>query len=121
MNLSAEAGKNMRWQTVSSSCSWSTVAGLAGRRLAAPFRGWLARSLAQRGIGDRKWVAESADAASLRDGVNLVGQASAAQGCVGDVEMFEGSDERASQGRCLELGHGVTNDAGAGFAARSRW
>ena len=105
---------------MSSSCSWSTVAGLAGRRLAAPFRGWLARSLAQRGIGDRKWVAESADAASLRDGVNLVAQASAAQGCVGGVEIFEGSDERASQGRCFELGHEGMSDAEAGFAARQR-
>ncbi len=120
MNLSAEAGQNMRWQMVSSACSWSTVDGLAGRRLAASFSGWLARSLAHRGIGDRERVAESADAASLHDRMNLVAQASAAQGCVGGVEMFEGTDERASQRRCLGLGNEVTSDAGAGFAARSR-
>ncbi len=58
--------------------------------------------------------------ACLRDWVSLVAQGSAAQGCVGGVEMFEGCDERASQRRCLELGHEVTSDAGAGLAARLR-
>ena len=67
------------------------------------------------------WVAESGDAACLRDWVNVVEQGSAAQGLVGDVEMFEGIDERASQRRCLELGREVTSDAGAGLAARPKW
>ncbi len=81
---------------------------------------WLARSFAQRGISDRMWVAESDDAACLRDWVSVVEQGSAAQGLVGDVGIFEGTDERASQRRCQEPGHEVTSDAGAGLAARSR-
>ena len=78
---------------------------------------WLSRSFAQRGISDRKWVAESGDAACLRDWVSVVEQGSAVQGLVGDVEIFEGTDEWASQRRCLGLGHEVTSDAGTGFAA----
>ncbi len=67
------------------------------------------------------WVAESGDAACLRDWVNVVEQGAAAQGLVGDVEILEGTVERASQRRCLELGHEVTSDAGAGLAARPKW
>ncbi len=67
------------------------------------------------------WVAESGDAACLRDWVNVVEQGSAAQGLVGDVAIFEGTDERASQRRYLGLGHEVTGDAGAGLAARPKW
>ena len=119
--LSATVGNSVRWQTVSSACSWSTVDGLAGRRLAASFSVGLARSFVQRGSADRKRVAVRTVAASLHDSVIVIAHESAAQGGVGDGEMFVGTDERASQGRCLELGHGVTNDAGAGFAARSRW
>ena len=37
MILSVKMGKGLKWQTVSSSCSWPTVAGPAGRRLAASF------------------------------------------------------------------------------------
>ena len=121
MNASAKVGKRMRWQTMSSSCSWSTVDGLAGRRLAASFSVGLARSFDQRGSADRKRVADRTVAASLHDSVSMVAQESAAQGGVGDGEMFEGTDERASQRRCLELGDEVTSDAGAGLAARSRW
>jgi hypothetical protein len=120
MILSVKLGKGLMWQTLSPSCSWSTVAGPAGRRHSASFIEWLARSFAQRGISDRKWVADSSDAACLRDWVSVVEQGSAAHGLVGDVEMFEGTDERASQRRCLELGHEVTSDAGAGLAARPR-
>ncbi len=120
MNLSAEVGKSMRWQTVSASSSRSAAAGPAGRRLAASFSVGLARSFIQRGSTDRKWVAVRTVAASLHDSVSMVAQESAAHGGVGDGEIFEGTDERASQGRCLELGHEVTNDAGAGLAASSR-
>ena len=121
MNASAKVGKRMRWQTMSSSCSWSTVDGLAGRRLAASCSVGLARSFDPWGSTGRRLSADRTVAASLHDSVSVVAQESAAQGGVGDGEMFVGTDERASQGRCLELGHGVTNDAGAGFAARSRW
>ena len=120
MNLSAKVRKDMMWQTMASPCSWSPSVGPAGRRLATSFRGWLARSLAQRGISDRMRLADSSDAASLRDGVNLVVQASAAQGCVGGGERFEGPNERASPRRCLRLGDEVRSDAGASLAARSR-
>jgi hypothetical protein len=111
----------MGWQTVSSSCSWSANLGPAGRRRATLFSGGLARSLNQWGSADRKWVAEGSSAACLRDRVSVVAQASAAQGGVGGGEMFEGTDERASQRRCLVLGNEGPGDAGVGLAARSRW
>ena len=82
---------------------------------------WLSRSFAQRGISDRKWVAESGDAACLRDWVSVVEPGSAAQGLVGDVEAFAGTDERAIQRRCRALSDEVTNDVGAGLVARLRW
>ncbi len=120
MILSAKVGKSMRWQTVSASNSWSAAAGPAGRRLAASFGVGLARSFVQRGSGDRRVSADRMVAAFLHDRVSVVAQESAAQGGVGGVEMFAGTDERASQRRCLELGDEVTSDAGAGLASRSR-
>ncbi len=111
----------MGWQKVLSSRSWSANVGPAGRRRAALFSGGLARSLNQWASADRKWVAEGSSAAGLRDRVSVVAQPSAAQGGVGGGEMFKGTDERASQRRCLVLGHEGTGDAGVGLAARSRW
>ena len=105
---------------MSSSCSWSTVAGPAGRRLAASFNVGLARSCDLWASADRKLSADRTVAASLHDRVSVGAQESAAQGGVGGGEKFEGTDERASQKRCLELGDEVTSDAGAGQAARSR-
>ena len=110
----------MRWQTISASRSWSAAAGPAGRRLAASFSVGLARSFDQRGSADRKRVADRTVAASLHDSVSVVAQESAAQGGVGGGEIFDGTHERASHRRCLELGDEVTSDAGAGLAARSR-
>ncbi len=117
---SAKAGNNMRWQTVSASSPWSAAAGPAGRRLAASFSVGLARSYDLWASADRMLSADRPVAASLHDRVSLVAHESAAQGGVGGGEMFEGTDERASQGRCIELGHEGAGDAGAGLAARSR-
>jgi hypothetical protein len=111
----------MGWQTVSSSCAWSANVGPAGRRRVALFSGGLARSLNQWGSTDRKWVADGSSAASRNNRVSWVALASAAWGSVGDGEIFEGADERASQRRCLVLGNEGTGDAGVGLAARSRW
>ncbi len=121
MTLSPRVGKSLMWQTISASSSKSAAAGLAGRRLAAPFSVGLARSFVQRGSADRERAADRTVAASLHDSVNVVARESAAPGGVGGGEMFEGTDERASQGRCLELGDEVTSDAGAGLAASSEW
>ncbi len=121
MTLSAKVGNIMRWQTISASSSKSAAAGPAGRRLAAPFSMGLARSFVQRGSADRKGAADRTVAASLHDSVSVVARESAAPGGVGGGDMFEGTDERASQRRCLELGDEVTSNAGAGLAARSRW
>ena len=99
---------------------WSSAAGPAGRRLAASFSVGLARSFDQRGSADRKRVADRTVAASLHDRVSVVAQESAAPGGVDGGEWFDGTDERASQGRCLKVGGGVTHDAGAGLASRSR-
>ena len=118
MTLSVKIGKGVRWQTVSSSCSWSTVAGPAGRRLAASFSVGLARSFVQRGSADRKMSADRTVAASLHDSVSMVAHESAAQGGVDGGEMFEGTDERASQRRWLVLGNAGAGDAGGGLAAR---
>ena len=120
MIRSAKVGKSMRGQTISSSSPWSAEAGPAGRRLAASFSVGLARSFDQRGSADRMRVADRTVAASLHDSVSVVAQESAAQGGVGGGEMFEGTDERASQGRHLALGDEVTNDAGVGLASRPR-
>ena len=110
------------WQTVSSSSPWSAAAGPAGRRLVASFSMGLARSFVQRGSADRERAADRTVAASLHDRVIVVAPESAAPGGVGGGEMFEGTDERASQRRrCLELGAEVPSDAGAGLAARSQW
>jgi hypothetical protein len=114
-------GKNLRWQTVSSSCLWSANVGPTGRRLGASFSVGLARSFVQRGSTDRERVADRTVAASGDNSVIGVAPASAAQGGVGGGEKFEGTDERASQRRCLVLGSDGTGDAGAGLAARSRW
>ncbi len=114
------SGKSSRWQTVSSSCSWSANMGPAGRRLEASFSGVLARSLNQWGSADRMWVADGSSAACFRDRVSVVAQASAAQGGVGGGEMFKGTNERASPRRCFVLGNEGTGDAGAGLATRLR-
>ena len=45
----------------------------------------------------------------------------AALGGVGVGEAFEGTDERASQRRCLMLVNKATDDAGGGLASRVRW
>src|SRR3989338_1086856 len=116
MTLSARVGKSLRWQTASSSRFWSAAAGPAGRRLAAPFSAGLARSFVQRGSADRERAADRTVAASLHDSVSVVARESAAHGGVGGGEMFEGTDERASRRRCLELGDEATGDAGAGLA-----
>ncbi len=100
--------------------TWSAAAGPAGRRLAASVAVGLARSFAQRGSAGRMRAADRTVAASLHDGVIVATQESAAQGSVDDGELFEGTDERASQGRCLGQVHEVTSDAGAGLASRSR-
>ena len=49
-----------------------------------------------------------------------VGEVTAAWGGVADGEKLDGSYERASQGRCFELGNEEVGDAGDGLASRSR-
>ena len=105
---------------MSSSHSWSARVGSAGRRREALFSGGLARSLAQWGRTHFTTAADGFGAACLRDRVSQVGQGSAAWGGVDGGEMFEETDERASQGRCFVLGNEVTSDAGGGLAARLR-
>ncbi len=121
MNLSAKMGKSVMWQTFSPLSSKSAAAGPAGRRLAASFSVGLARSFDPWDSADRRLSVDRTIAASLHDSVSVVAQESAAHGGVGGGEMFEGTDERASQSRCLELGGVVTSDAGAGLVARPRW
>ena len=113
-------GKTLMWQTASSSRPWSAAAGPAGRRLATSFSVGLARSSDQGGNADRRVSAGRTIAASLHDSVSVVAQESAAHGGVGGGELSEGTDERASQSRCLKLGDGGTSDAGTGLAPRSR-
>ncbi len=108
------------WQMVSSLCFWSAKVGPAGRRREASFGVGLARSLAQWGSARFTTAAGGFGAACLRDSVSRAGQGSAAWGGVDGGEMFEGADERASQGRCVVLGDECAGDAGGGLAARLR-
>ena len=110
----------MRWQTVSASKLWSAVAGPAGRRLEASFSGGLARSLAQGGQCLSDVAGGRTGAACLREGEIWVGEVTAAWGSAGDGEKLEGTDERASQGRCLIPGSESAGDAGDGLATRLR-
>ena len=120
MIRSVKVGKNMRWQTYSASRFWSAAAGPAGRRLAASFSVGLARSSDQGGSTDRRVSADRTVAAFLHDSVSVAAHESAAPGGVVGGEWFEGTDERASQRRCLKVGDEVPSDAGASLAARSR-
>jgi hypothetical protein len=108
------------WQTASSPAAWSPAAGPAGRRRAAPFTVGLARSFAQRASARRALAADRTVAASLLDWIGVVAQELAAPGGVADGEMFQGTDERASQCRCLKLGDEVSSNAGVGLASRPR-
>ena len=108
------------WQMASPPVSWSAAAGPAGRRRVAPFSVGLARSFAQRGSAPRAWADHRTVAASLLDWVSVVAQELAAPGGVGDGEVFHGTDERASQDRCLKVVHEGTSDAEAGLASRPR-
>src|SRR5881628_1084869 len=103
------------WQMASSQASWSAAAGPAGRRRAAPFTVGLARSCVQRASAHRALAAHRTVAASLRDWVRVVARELAAPGGVGDGGGFQGTDERASQRRCLKLGDEVSRDAGDGL------
>ena len=84
-------------QMASPPASWSAAAGPAGRRLAASFSVGLARSFSQRCSAGRGLVAPRAVAASRNNCVIGLPWGPAAQGSVGDDEIFEGTDERASQ------------------------
>ena len=108
------------WQVASPPASWSAAAGPAGRRRAAPFNVGPARSFAPRGSAHRAWVAQWTVAASLLDRVSVVAEELAAPGGVGDGEVLQGSDERASQIKCLKVGDEGTSDAGVGLASRPR-
>ena len=108
------------WQTASSPASWSPAAGPAGRRRAAPFTVGLARSFAQRASAHRALAGHRTVAAFLLDWVSVVAQELAAPGGVGDGKVFQGTDERANQRRCLKAGEEGTSDAGVGLASRSR-
>ena len=108
------------WHMASPPASWSAAAGPAGRRFVAPFSVGLARSFDQWGSAHRALAAHRTVAASLLDWVSVVAQELAAPGGVGDSEVFHGTDERASQGRCLKLSADGTNHAGVGLASRPR-
>ena len=108
------------WQVASPPASWSAAAGPAGRRRAAPFSWWLARSFAQWGSAHRGWVAQRTVAASLLDWVSMVAEELAAPGGVGDGGVLQGTDERASQIKCLKVGDEGRSDAGVGLASRPR-
>jgi hypothetical protein len=108
------------WQTASSPAAWSPAAGPAGRRRAAPFTVGLARSFAQRASARRALAADRTVAASLLDWVGVVAQGTAAPGGVGDGRGIQGTDERASEGRCLKVVDAVSSDAGVGLASRPR-
>ena len=108
------------WQMASPPTSWSAAAGPAGRRFAAPFSVGLARSFSQWGSAHRALAGHRTVAASLLDWVSVVAQEWAAPGGVGDGEVFHGTDERASQGKCLKVGDDGTKHAGVGLASRSR-
>ena len=108
------------WQVASPSTSWSSAAGPAGRRRAAPFSLGLARSCAQWGSAHRALAAHRTVAADLLDWVSVVAYELAAPGGVGDGEVFHGTDERASQGRCLKVRDYGTKHAGVGLAWRPR-
>ena len=68
----------------------------------------------------RTRLAVRALAASLHDCVILVALEPAAPGGVDGGERFEGTGERASPRRCLELVVKGVTDAGVGLAARPR-
>ncbi len=108
------------WQVASPPASWSAAAGPAGRRRVAPFSVGLARSFAPRASAHRALAARRTVAASLLDWVSVVARELAAPGGVGDGGGFQGTDERASQGRCLKVGEEGTSDAGVGLASRPR-
>ena len=108
------------WQTGSSSYLWSAIVGPAGRRREASFSGGLARSLAQGGQCLSELVGDGTGAACLREGVMWVGEVTAAWGGAGDCEKVEGTDERASQSKCLMRGSEVSGEAGDGLASRLR-
>jgi len=59
-------------------------------------------------------------AASRDSRLTRVALGPAALGGVGVGETFEGTNERASQRRCLMLVNGATDDAGGGLASRLR-
>ena len=59
-------------------------------------------------------------AASRNSRLIRVALGPAALGGVGVGEVFEGTNERASQRRCLILVNEATDDAGAGLAPRVR-
>ena len=113
-------GKGLMWQTGSSSYLWSAIVGPAGRRREASFSGGLARSLAQGGQCLSDLAGGRTGAACLREGEICVGVVTAAWGSAGDGEKLEGTDERASQGRCLIPGSESAGDAGDGLASRLR-
>ncbi len=108
------------WQMASPPALWSAAAGSAGRRCATPFSAGLARSFAQWASAPRALAADRPVAASLLDWVGVVAQELAAPGGVGDGKVIQGTDERASQGRCLKLGDEVSSNAGVGLASRPR-
>ena len=107
-------------QMASPPASWSAAAGPARRRFAAPFSVGLARSFRRWGSAHRALAAHRTVAASLLDWVSVVAQELAAPGGVGDGEVFHGTDERASQGRCLKVRDYGTKHAGVGLAWRPR-
>ena len=78
--------------------------------------GWPALSL-NGGSALLKRIGGRTVAASRYRELNWVEQGPAALGGVGVEEGFEGTDERASQGRCLMLVNEATHDAGVGLAA----
>ena len=63
----------------------------------------------------RRTVAASGDSRLM-----WVALGAAALGGVGVGEVFEGTNERASQRRCLMLVNEATDDAGGGLASRLR-
>jgi len=78
--------------------------------------GWPALSL-NGGSALLKRIGGGMVAASRYRDLNWIEQGPAALGGVGVDEGFEGTDERASQRRCLRLVKEGTHDAGVGLAA----
>ena len=108
------------WQVASPPASWSAAADPAGRRLAASFSVGLARSFNRWASAGRMQLADRTAAASRQNSVILVALESAALGGVEGGEIFEGTDERASQIKCLKVGDEGRSDAGVGLASRPR-